>query len=53
MMESVGIPYSFTYELRPDTATPGFELPPSEIMPTCEEVWASLFSYTQQIVDRK
>lgn len=29
--------FSFTIELRPKTAVPGFELPPEEILPTCEE----------------
>ena len=29
--------FSFTIELRPASAWPGFELPPEEIIPTCEE----------------
>lgn len=28
---------AYTIELRPDSANPGFELPPSQILPTCEE----------------
>lgn len=32
---------SWTIELRPATAVPGFELPPEEILPTCEENWAA------------
>jgi murein tripeptide amidase MpaA len=31
--------YAFTIELRPTSSFPGFQLPPGEIIPTCEENW--------------
>lgn len=34
----VGIPFSFTFELR-DNGTFGFELPVDQIKPTCEEAY--------------
>lgn len=54
-MEKLNIPFSFTYELRPASASgyTGFSLPTNEITPTCEEVWESLLSYSQQIAQYK
>jgi hypothetical protein len=34
--------YSWTIELRPDSSFPGFELPASEIIPTCEEIYPAI-----------
>ena len=34
--------YSWTIELRPDSAVPGFELPPSEIVPTAREIMRAI-----------
>lgn len=38
---SAGV-FSWTFELRPESPSPGFELPPEEILPTCEEVFAAM-----------
>jgi len=43
---SLGVPYSYTIELRPDQNTwgNGFIVPPSEIRPTGEEIWAGVMT---------
>ncbi|XP_071098079.1 zinc carboxypeptidase-like [Haliotis cracherodii] len=44
------IPYTMTYELRPSAGTSnGFVLPTSEIIPTGDEVWASLFAIASEL----
>ena len=42
-MGELGVEYSYTFELRgkPYTGT-GFVLPPEEIQPTGEEIWAAV-----------
>lgn len=41
---ALGVP-SYTIELRPDSADPGFLLPPAEILPTASEAWAATRRY--------
>ena len=45
----VGVPYTYTMELR-DTGTNGFLLPPSQIIPNAEEVWAFHVEAARQII---
>jgi hypothetical protein len=40
-------PYAYTLELRPTTSVPGFQLPPSEIIPTGEEVTPTLLYFAE------
>ena len=40
-------PYAYTIELRPTTSVPGFQIPPSEIIPTGEEVTAGLLYFIE------
>jgi len=44
-----GIPYSFAMELR-DTGNYGFILPPEQIIPTGEEVWAFHLTVAREII---
>jgi len=44
-----GIPYSYAMELR-DTGNYGFILPPDQIIPTGEEVWAFHLTVARQII---
>merc|ERR1712110_1126092 len=44
-----GIPYSFAMELR-DTGNYGFILPPDQIIPTGEEVWAFHLTVAREII---
>jgi len=37
--------YGYTIELRPTTAVPGFQLPPSEIIPTGEECYQATLAF--------
>ncbi len=39
--------FGFTIELRPDSPFPGFELPPDEIIPTCEENLPAILRLTE------
>ena len=45
-----GIPYSMAMELR-DTGSYGFILPPSQIIPTGEEVWAFHLTAARMIIE--
>ena len=46
----LGIPYSYTMELR-DTGTPyGFLLPPEQIIPTARETWAFHLTAAREII---
>jgi len=40
----------FTWELRPASANPGFLLPPSEILPTGEEMWSAFLFWADYAV---
>jgi hypothetical protein len=40
---------SYTYELRPDRADPGFILPPEEILPTAREILAAMRVYSETL----
>lgn len=42
---------AYTYELRPVGANPGFELPPSQIIPTGREVYASFRAYLRDVLN--
>ena len=39
---------SFTVELRPSSADPGFDLPPEEIIPTAHENWPAAILFAQR-----
>ena len=45
----LGIPYSYGMELR-DTGAYGFLLPPEQIIPTGEEVWAFHLTVAREII---
>ena len=45
-----GIPYSMAMELR-DTGSYGFILPPSQIIPTGDEVWAFHLTAARMIIE--
>lgn len=45
-----GVPYSMAMELR-DTGLYGFLLPPNQIIPTAEEVWAFHTTAAGMIID--
>jgi len=45
----LGIPYSYGMELR-DTGANGFLLPPTEIIPTGEEVWAFHMTVARELI---
>lgn len=46
---TLGVPYSYAMELRPDSYTSnGFITPTSQIKPSAQEVWAGLLSIAQQ-----
>lgn len=47
----IGIPFSFTFELR-DKGEQGFELPPDQIQPTCEEAYAGAHSIITYVHDK-
>ncbi|XP_067116330.1 carboxypeptidase O isoform X1 [Osmerus mordax] len=47
----IGIPYSFTFELR-DKGDHGFELPADQIQPTCEEAYAGAKSILTYVHDK-
>ncbi|XP_028834692.1 carboxypeptidase O [Denticeps clupeoides] len=47
----IGIPYSFTFELR-DKGQHGFELPEDQIQPTCEEAYAGVHSIITYVHDK-
>ena len=49
---SQGIVWSYTVELR-DTGKYGFLLPPAEIIPTGEEIWAGVQSFTSYIASNQ
>ncbi|KNC52856.1 carboxypeptidase B [Thecamonas trahens ATCC 50062] len=43
ILDGIGrLTYGFTLEARPASANPGFLLPPNQIIPTGEEVWAAI-----------
>jgi hypothetical protein len=45
-----GIKYTYTYELRPSSSSSqGFVLPESQIEPTIEETFASLWKFAEEI----
>ena len=46
----LGIPYSMAMELR-DTGMYGFLLPPNQIIPTAEEVWAFHSTFARSIIE--
>jgi len=46
---TTGVP-AFTVELRPESPDPGFELPESEILDTCEENWPAALYLIRWIV---
>ena len=46
----LGIPYSMAMELR-DTGMYGFLLPPNQIIPTGEEVWAFHSTFARSIIE--
>ncbi|KAF2368759.1 Peptidase M14 carboxypeptidase A [Trinorchestia longiramus] len=48
-VSSLGVPYSFTLELR-DTGSKGFILPASQILPTVKETWAGVKYLGQQVI---
>ncbi len=41
--------FGFAYELRPDSAFPGFELPEGEILPTGQEIFPAIMTMSQQL----
>jgi carboxypeptidase A1 len=41
----------FTVELRPTGSVPGFQLPPAEIIPTCQENYAGLMTNFKWFID--
>jgi len=43
--------YGFTIELRPTTSIPGFELPPSEIIPQGEELYPAFLLFMEYCLD--
>lgn len=47
----VGVPYSYTYELRPGAGNSqaSFIIPDTNIVPSGEEVWASLVSIAREV----
>ena len=45
----LGIPYSYGMELR-DTGAYGFLLPPEQIIPTGEEVWAFHLTVARELI---
>ena len=45
----LGIPYSYGMELR-DTGAHGFLLPPEQIIPTGEEVWAFHMTVARELI---
>ncbi|XP_063067991.1 carboxypeptidase O-like [Engraulis encrasicolus] len=47
----IGIPFSFTFELR-DDGTFGFKLPECEIQPACEEAYAGVHSIISYVHDK-
>ncbi|XP_030634872.1 carboxypeptidase O [Chanos chanos] len=47
----IGIPYSFTFELR-DKGDHGFKLPEDQIKPTCEEAYAGALSIITYVHDK-
>ena len=46
-----GIDLSFTYEMR-DTGKAGFQLPPEEIQPACEEVMEAVLVMAEHLRNR-
>ena len=46
-----GVKYSYTLELR-DTGRYGFLLPQSQIIPSGEEVWASVVAIADELMER-
>ena len=49
--ESQGSNYTYTWELRPSSAVGGgFQLPPAQIRPSGEEMWAGLRTVLDQIL---
>ncbi|NP_001087305.1 carboxypeptidase O gene 1 L homeolog [Xenopus laevis] len=46
--KDLGIPFSFTFELR-DTGTYGFVLPENQIRPTCEETMAGVMTIVEHV----
>ncbi|XP_051982311.1 carboxypeptidase O [Xyrauchen texanus] len=47
----IGIPYSFTFELR-DNGTYGFTLPEDQIQPTCQEAYQGAMSIINHVHDK-
>lgn len=47
----IGIPYSFTFELR-DKGAHGFELPEDQIQHTCEEAYEGALSIITHVHDK-
>lgn len=47
----IGIPYSFTFELR-DKGEHGFKLPEDQILPTCEEAYEGARSIITYVHDK-
>lgn len=46
--DKLSVPISYTYELRPNSSHPGFELPASEIIPTALETVDSIVALTDR-----
>ena len=49
ILGELGIPYSYGMELR-DTGLYGFLLPPDQIIPTGEEVWAFHMTAARELI---
>ncbi|KAM4626905.1 carboxypeptidase O-like [Discoglossus pictus] len=47
----IGIRFSYTYELR-DEGTYGFQLPPEQIKPTCEEIMTGVMSMVEYLNEK-
>ncbi|HEY6565784.1 MAG TPA: hypothetical protein VIY86_14945, partial [Pirellulaceae bacterium] len=42
--------YAYTIELRPTTSNPGFELPPSQIIPTGQEIFPAALDFAEYTI---